>query len=89
MNDTAYTGQNYTASCTITVNPRMNLYMYISSTESCDFKLEEPSQIGRYTTRAAIRISNITSACSMITCSTNQFREQRVLGKECYDNLYQ
>ena len=64
--------------------------MYISSTEGqCDFELEESTQIGWYTTRAAIRISNITSACSMITCSTNQFREQRVLGKECYDNLYQ
>ena len=58
VNDTIYTGQNYTASCTITANPRMNLYAYIS-TEGCDFELdrEKSSYIDQYTTRAAIKIT--------------------------------
>ena len=83
VNDTIYTGQNYTASCTITANPRTNLYMYVSSLGSCDFEFET-SYIGQYTTRAAIRIKNITSACNAITCSTNLFQEQKQLSKKNY-----
>ena len=82
VNDNIYIGQNYTASCTITANPRINLYMYTSSSGSCDFEFEKPSYIGQYTTRAAIKINNITSACNTITCSTNLFQEQKKLSKE-------
>ena len=84
MNGTAYIYQNYTASCMIHANPKMNVY--ISSTQDCDFQ-HEASQIGQYTTEATITINNITSACTVITCSANLFQEHRMLGKEYNKHL--
>ena len=77
INDTAYISQNYTASCTVTANPRMNVYIY---TQGCDFQYNT-LQIDEYTTEATIIISNITSACKNITCATNRFQKQTALGK--------
>lgn len=86
LDDPAYTGQSYNASCTITANPRWNnVYMYVSS-ESCTFQSESSIRTGQYTTKATIWIKNITSACTNITCSTNVFNEKRVLGEEYYNN---
>lgn len=81
VDDAAYIGHNYTASCSITANPRwMNLYMYISSA-SCDFQSEGSLRIDQYTTKATIWINNMISFCTNMTCSTNLFKEQKVLGK--------
>ena len=82
-NGTAYIGQIYSVDCAITANPRKRLYMYVSSTDdgSCDFQSEESLYIGRYTTKTTVRL-NVTQACRTIICSTNLFKEQRVLGKE-------
>ena len=77
MNKTAYISQNYTASCTVTANPRMNVYIY---TQGCDFQYNT-LQIDEYTTEATITINNITSACKNVTCATSRFRKQTVLGK--------
>ena len=54
MNDTAYSHQNYTASCTVTANPRMNVYIY---TQGCDFQYNI-LQIDEYTTKPVIMIYN-------------------------------
>ena len=80
MNDTSYAHQNYTASCTIRANPRMNLYMF-TQLRGCDFQYKT-SQIDEYTTKATITIYNITSECSKITCSTNLFQRSKTVGKE-------
>ena len=77
INKTAYISQNYTASCTVTANPRMNVYIY---TQGCDFQCNT-LQIDEYTTEATITINNITSACKNVTCATSRFRKQTVLGK--------
>ena len=77
MNGTAYSHQHYTASCTVTANPRMNVYIY---TQGCDFQYNT-LQIDEYTTEATIIINNITSACKNITCATNRFQKQTALGK--------
>ena len=72
MSDTAYMYQNFTGSCTVTANPRMNLYIYIlSATLDCTYQQEDTSQIGQYTTRATIRVINMTADCRRIYCSTN------------------
>ena len=78
MNDTAYIHQNYTASCTMTAKPRMNLYIY---TQGCDFK-SETLWIDEYTTKAIITIYNITSDCRKITCATNLSQRSKIVGKE-------
>ena len=80
---TAYEYQNYTASCVINANPRMDVHL--TSTQYCDFQYNT-SHTGLYTTRATIRINNITSACTVITCSAKLFREHRVLSKEYNKN---
>ena len=82
MSDTAYMYQNFTGSCTVTANPRMNLYMYIlSATSDCTYQQEETSQIGQYTTRTTVRVINMTADCRRIYCSTNLFQAYKVIGK--------
>ena len=78
MNDTTYNHQHYTASCTVTANPRKNLYIY---TQGCDFQYNT-LQIDEFTTKAIITIYNITSECRKITCATNLFQKSRTVGKE-------
>ena len=78
MNATAYSHQHYTASCTVTANPRMNVYIY---TQGCDFQCNT-LHIDEYTTKAIITICNITSECSKITCATNLSQRSRTVGKE-------
>ena len=78
MDDTPYTHQNYTANCTVTAKPRMNLYIY---TQGCDFK-SETLWIDEYTTKAIIMIHNIASDCRKITCVTNLSKESKTVGKE-------
>ena len=78
MNGTAYSHQHYTASCTVTANPRMNVYIY---TQGCDFQYNT-LQIDEYTTKAIIMIYNITSECRKITCVTNLSQKSRTVGKE-------
>ena len=77
MDDTPYTHQNYTASCTVTAKPRMNLYIY---TQVCDFT-SETLWIDEYTVKAIIMIHNITSDCRIITCATNLSQKSEVVGK--------
>ena len=77
MNNTAYINQHYTASCRVTANPRMNLYIY---TQGCDFQYNM-LQIDEYTTEASIMINSITPECKNVTCATNTFQECKVLGK--------
>ena len=83
MADSAYIGQtDYTASCVITADPIITkLYMFISSGQRCDYKLEDTIQIGRYTTKASIRVNHMTSGCSKITCATTIFQENRTIGE--------
>ena len=78
MNGTAYSNRHYTASCTVTANPRMNVYIY---TQGCDFQYNT-LQIDEYTTKAIIMIYNITSECRKITCVTNLSQKSRTVGKE-------
>ena len=78
MNDTTYSHQHYTASCTVTANPRKNLYIY---TQGCDFQYNT-LQIDEYTTKAIITIYNITSECRKITCATNLSQKSRTVGKD-------
>ena len=78
MNDTIYTHQNYTASCTMTAKPNMDLYIY---TQGCDCKYET-LWIDEYTPKAIITIYNITSDCRNITCATNLSQRTKIVGKE-------
>ena len=81
MSDTAYMYQNYTGSCMVTANPRMNLYMCISpSMPGCAYQQEESLQIDQYTTRATIKVINMTADCR-IFCSTNIFQAHKMIGK--------
>ena len=78
MDDTAYIHQNYTASCTMTANPRMKLHIF---TRGCNFQTET-SKINEYTTMASIMINNVTSNCTKITCLTDISEKHKVFGKQ-------
>ena len=79
MNGTVHIGENYTASCMIKANPKMNLYAW--SSPGCDYDVKIP-HVGQYTTKATIMLHNVTAHCMDITCSTSLFQESRGLGKE-------
>ena len=82
MNGTAYMYQNFTGSCTVTANPRMNVYMYmLPSMPDCTYQLGETLQTDQYTTRATTRVINMTANCRTIFCSTNVFQAHKVIGK--------
>ena len=88
MNGTAYMYQNYTGSCTVTANPRMNRYMYmLPSMPDCTYQLGETLQTDQYTTRATIRVINMTANCRTIFCSTNVFQAHKVIGKNAIIKL--